>query len=318
MSILQAVDDNKVLSILKYGKKKKLGKGESMGYRQYEPEILKKIQEEELKVIKEFVRICDKYQIRYFAVFGTAIGAVRHQGFIPWDDDVDFGMLRKDYEKFKKVAPKEFGGKYALAGPDCKQKYYNFVSKMYKKGTRFATNYDHGNFEMGINIDIFVFDYLAEGERERRWQMRKALALRSLYMTKNVNFFTSSVFTEGNFIPRLICGVLYYVWKIIPCTNAWLCGKWKANAIKYGGTSEVVTQFNDTGIWESRIHMDDLFPLVEVPFEDIHVKLPKNYDKVLREMYGDYMQLPPKEKRQNHYPYLLQFEGEEERYGTSV
>ena len=71
-----------------------------MGYKQYEPETLKKIQGKELEIIKEFVRICEKYEIPYFAVFGTAIGAIRHHGFIPWDDDVDFGMLREDYERF--------------------------------------------------------------------------------------------------------------------------------------------------------------------------------------------------------------------------
>lgn len=88
-----------------------------MGYRQYDPAVLQKIQQEELVVLKEFVRICNKYSINYFAVFGTAIGAVRHHGFIPWDDDMDFGMLRDDYEKFIKVAPKEFHGKFGLAGP---------------------------------------------------------------------------------------------------------------------------------------------------------------------------------------------------------
>ena len=289
-----------------------------MGYIQYDPEVLQRIQKEELSIIKEFTRICDKYQIPYFAVFGTAIGTVRHQGFIPWDDDVDFGMLRNGYEKFIKVAPKEFQGKYGLAGPDCPQKYYNFVSKMYKKGTRFATNYDHGRFEMGINIDIFVYDCLAEDEKERKKQMKTALTLRSLYMTKNVNFFTSSVFKKGNLIPRLVSAAAHYLWKIIPCSNDMICGWWKKNAVKYSGKSETVTQFIDTEIWESRMHMDDIFPLVAMPFEDTYVKLPCHYDKILREMYGDYMELPPEEKRQNHYPYLLQFEEEDKLYGTSV
>lgn len=289
-----------------------------MGYKQYEPEILKKIQQEEMIVLKKFVSICEKYKINYFAVFGTTIGTVRHQGFIPWDDDMDFGMLREDYEKFLKVAPKEFEGKFGLAGPDCEQKYYNFVTKMYKKGTRFATNYDHGNFEMGINIDIFVFDALAMNEKAREKQMKKALILRKLYMTKNINFYTSSVFTKGNFLPRLACGVAHYLWKILPISNEWLCKKWKKNAIQFHGKSKIVTQFNDTMSWESRIHIDELFPLVDMPFEDITIKVPKNYDQLLRAMYGDYMQLPPLEKRQNHYPYLLQFEGEKEIYGTSV
>lgn len=289
-----------------------------MGYRQYDPVVLKKIQQEELVVLKEFVRICDKYSINYFAVFGTAIGAVRHHGFIPWDDDMDFGMLREDYERFIKIAPKEFGDRFGLAGPDCPQKYYNFVTKMYKRGTRFATNYDHDNFEMGINIDIFVFDDMAMDAKARKKQIRTALLWRKLYMTKNVNFYTSSVFKKGNLIPRLISGAAYYVWKIIPVTNEWLCRKWKKNAMRFSGQSSVYTQFNDTMSWESRIRKADLFPLVDMEFEDIKVKLPRAYDKILRELYGDYMQLPPKEKRQNHYPYLLQFEGEKEIYGTSV
>ena len=277
-----------------------------MGYRQYDPAVLHKIQQEELVVLKEFVRICDKYSINYFAVFGTAIGAVRHHGFIPWDDDMDFGMLRDEYEEFIKVAPKEFHGKFGLAGPDCPQKYYNFVTKMYKKGTRFATNYDHGNFEMGMN------------KKERAKQIRKSLLLRQLYMTKNVNFYTSSVFKEGNFVMRVASGIAHYVWKVIPVTNEWLSKKWKKNATRYAGRSQVYAQFNDTMTWESRISRKDLFPLVDMEFEDIKVKVPKEYDKILREMYGDYMQLPPEEKRQNHYPYLLKFEGEKEIYGTSL
>ena len=289
-----------------------------MGYRQYDLAVLHKIQQEELVVLKEFVRICDKYSINYFAVFGTAIGAVRHHGFIPWDDDMDFGMLRDDYEKFIKVAPKEFHGKFGLAGPDCPQKYYNFVTKMYKKGTRFATNYDHGNFKMGINIDIFVFDAMAMNKKERAKQIRKSLFLRQLYMTKNVNFYTSSVFKEGNFVMRVASGIAHYIWKVIPVTNEWLSKKWKKNATRYAGRSQVYAQFNDTMTWESRISRKDLFPLVDMEFEDIKVKVPKEYDKILREMYGDYMQLPPEEKRQNHYPYLLKFEGEKEIYGTSL
>lgn len=289
-----------------------------MGYIQYEPEILKRIQKEELTVIKEFIRICDKYNLTYFAVFGTSIGAVRHHGFIPWDDDVDFGMLRDDYEKFLKIAPKEFNDKYDLAGPDCTKLYYNFVTRMYRKNTSFITNYNHGNFEMGIGIDIFVYDNLADSPKEQKKQMRKASLLRSMYMSKNVNFYKNSVFKENNLMKRLISGMVYYIWKIVPVTNRFLSNLWIKNAKKYNGKTEIITQFNDTGIWQSRIRKDELFPLVEVPFEDTSMKLPAQYDKIMRNMYGDYMELPPFEKRQNHYPYKLQFEGEEKIYGTSV
>lgn len=137
-------------------------------------------------------------------------------------------------------------------------------------------------------------------------------------MSKNVNFYKNSVFKTGNLIPRLISGAVYYIWKLLPVSNEFLCRKWKKNAIQFEGKTQVVTQFNDSGIWESRIALEDLYPLIEVPFEDFSIKVPHAYDKVLREMYGDYMQLPPEEKRQNHYPYILKFKGEDTVYGTSV
>ena len=159
---------------------------------------------------------------------------------------------------------------------------------------------------------------MAMNKKERAKQIRKSLFLRQLYMTKNVNFYTSSVFKEGNFVMRVASGIAHYIWKVIPVTNEWLSKKWKKNATRYAGRSQVYAQFNDTMNWESRISRKDLFPLVDMEFEDIKVKVPKEYDKILREMYGDYMQLPPEEKRQNHYPYLLKFEGEKEIYGTSL
>lgn len=282
-----------------------------MGYKQYDPAVLKRIQEEELGILKEFVRICNKYDIQYFAVFGTNIGVVRHHGFIPWDDDMDFGMLREEYEKFLRVAPKEIEGRYEIAGPDRPEKFYNFVSKFYKKGTRFATIYDHGNYNMGINIDIFVFDGLAEDEKERKKQIRRSMMLRSIYMMKNVNFYVSTVHKKGKLFKRLTCGALHYLLKLFPISNEYLCRKWKENATRYNGKSSVVTQFNDTMIEESAVSLSELENLVELPFEDIMVKVPANYDRILRAMYGDYMQLPPPEKRQNHYPYILKFEEDE-------
>lgn len=278
-----------------------------MGYKQYEPEVLKKLQQEELVVLKEFVRICNKYDISYFAVFGTNIGIVRHHGFIPWDDDMDFGMLRDDYEKFLKVAPSEIGDHFGLAGPDCDQKFYNFVSKFYKKGTEFSTIYNHGNFEMGINLDIFVFDALAEDPKLRKKQIRYASILRNIYMIKNVNFYVSTVFKKGKLLKRLFCGFMYYLFKVIPVTNNFLCKLWKKNATKYHGQSQTVTQFNDTMILESALSLDEVKHLIELPFEDIMVKVPQEYDRILHALYGDYMQLPPLEKRQNHYPYRLKF-----------
>lgn len=72
----------------------------------YDPQILKRLHEVQVEILKDFETICKKHHLEYFALYGTAIGAVRHQGFIPWDDDIDVGMLREDYEKFLTIARK--------------------------------------------------------------------------------------------------------------------------------------------------------------------------------------------------------------------
>lgn len=80
-----------------------------MLYREYDPDVLKKLQKAEIEILKDFDALCDKYSIDYFVCGGTALGGVRHEGFIPWDDDIDIGMTRDDYERFLEVAETEYG-----------------------------------------------------------------------------------------------------------------------------------------------------------------------------------------------------------------
>ncbi|MDD6795788.1 MAG: LicD family protein [Clostridiaceae bacterium] len=279
-----------------------------MKYTQYEENTLKRLQKEELGILKEFIRICDKYDLKYFLVYGTAIGAVRHQGFIPWDDDMDVAMLRDDYDKFLEVADKEFNGKYKNMGPDCKEKYYNFVPNMSKNGTKFNTIYERGKYDVGILIDIFPLDYVAPNEKDRNKQFFWTRLWRNLYVLKNVNFL--KIGEEGlyNKIKHTICAIAHYMLSIVP--GEFLYNKYKKHAFKYKGQSNIVTTFCD---WDAKVScasLDDIFPLKEADFEGIKVKIPNNIDKILTNIYGDYMQLPPEDKRQNHYPYYLSF-GEE-------
>ena len=81
---------------------------------EYEESTLKKLQGIQLGILKDFIDVCKKYDLKYFLIFGTAIGAARHKGFIPWDDDIDIGMLRSDYDKFIDIMDKEMGEKYNL------------------------------------------------------------------------------------------------------------------------------------------------------------------------------------------------------------
>lgn len=274
-------------------------------YKQYDPEILDRLHKVELSVLKEFVRVCEKYDIQYFALFGTNIGAARHNGFIPWDDDIDLGMLRSDYEKLLEVVPKECKGEYRVVGPDCNEKFYNLVPHFCKSGTRFATNYDHGNYNMGIGFDIFVYDPLSDDEKIRKKQVSKTSFYRALYMAYNVNFYKYSVFKEGNLLPRIAAGCMHYLLHLFPSAPDCFYKRHQKYACCVNGDSRYVTQFGDSMQLQCAIAYDELFPLTKLKFEDIELCVPGKYDTVLRRVYGDYMQLPPIEKRQNHYPYLL-------------
>ena len=276
-------------------------------YKKYDPDVLEKLHAEELSVLKEFIRVCKKYGLRYFALFGTNIGAARHQGFIPWDDDIDIGMLREDYEKLLKVVPEECQGRYRVVGPDCEEKFYNLVPHFCKTGTRFATNYDHGRYNMGIGMDIFVYDYLADDEKQRKKQVRLTSFWRSLYLVYHVDFFRNSVFKEGNLLPRLAAGAAHRILRRIPRADAFFYRQYLSHARAFRRKTAYVTQFCDTMALQSAIAWDELLPLRELPFEDIQICVPAEYDKLLTRVYGDYMELPPEEKRQNHYPYLLDF-----------
>lgn len=274
-------------------------------YRQYDPKILRKLQLKELEVLKAFIDICKENSINYFAVFGTTIGAVRHNGFIPWDDDMDFGMLRSDYNKLLSVMENMKDSKYKVIGPDSDEKFYNFIPHFCDSTTRFATQYDHGNFNMGIGFDIFVYDLVPDNIEDFEKIIKKVTILRSLYMVYNVNFYKNSVFKKGKFVQRVIAGASHYLVRIIPGFEKIVYNTYLKTVSSIQSKGDKVTQYSDSMSKESVISMDELYPLVQLPFEDIDINVPNQYKKILTRVYGDYMKLPPLDKRQNHYPFLL-------------
>ena len=145
---------------------------------EYDPKVLKKLHDLQLEMLQDLEKICDKYNLKYFAVFGTALGAVRHNGFIPWDDDMDVGMLRKDYEIFIRVVEKEMGDKYQIMTPEIDKNYACCVTKFQRKGTKFVSYLsDKLNCDQCIFIDVFPFDYIAPTKRKEKAQQLKTVFL---------------------------------------------------------------------------------------------------------------------------------------------
>ena len=121
---------------------------------------LRQLQLCELEILDEFVRICEKYDLQYYLVGGTLLGAVRHQGFIPWDDDIDVAMPREDYDKFAVIAEKELSPKYFYQCPATDPYYFLTYAKIRKNGTEvYEERFKYSKFHKGVFIDIFPLDF---------------------------------------------------------------------------------------------------------------------------------------------------------------
>lgn len=282
--------------------------------KEYKPEVLDKLHKVQLQILEDFIRVCEKYELTYFAVYGTAIGAVRHGGFIPWDDDIDVGMLRKDYDRFFEVFEKELGDKYNLLTPEIDGRYACTVTHIQRKGTKFVSEMSRDlKCEQCIFMDIFPFDYVAKGKKEQLRQGRKA------------NFWGKMLFLSGTAYPlipydgikgkaaEIICKFVHYLLKWCGVTPKWLYKNYVKTARQYNDSdkrSEYVTSFEYVGCLKDKIKEAELFPMKKVPFEKLTLNIPANNHEFLTKVYGDYMQLPPIDKRVNHMPLVIDF-GEE-------
>lgn len=275
--------------------------------RTYDPEVLKRLQQKELEMFKDFIALCEKHDIHYFVIAGTAIGAMREQRMIPWDDDIDVGMLREDYEKFLRIAPRELKGKYLINGPDTPRKYYNLVPNMSIPGTRFIVDLARDVFDIGIFMDIFVFENIPDDEKEADRHMKKARLWRDLYILSNINYWNHMSGTGATLkVKYAVCGMIYEAMKHLRITPRRIYRHYRKVALKYYGKTEHYTILGDPFAKILCLHREDIFPLKKTKFEDFEVSIVNDCDKMLRIRFGDYMKVPPVDKRVNHCPAVLE------------
>ncbi len=273
----------------------------------YDPEVLQKLKDTELSMLKDIDAVCEKHGINWFALFGTMLGAVRHKGFIPWDDDIDIGMFRADYEKFKKVFDEELGEKYRLSAPDIEEGYSSSVIKVQKRGTRFVSPYGDENDKTGIFIDIFVYDHLAEGKAGGR-QIRIARLLTMLLFLRYSG--RPEIQQKGAYgmAMRAACRVIHAVLSVLHISPAFLYRLFTKNATSANGKkADLRCSFQCVRIRSTAVSRGEALPLIRVRFEDMLIPVFREYDTVLTRVYGDYMTLPPKEGQVNHAAKILDF-----------
>lgn len=276
-------------------------------YLRYPQNVLEKLQNEEKEILKVFHDFCLKNDLRYFAIGGTLIGAVRHHDFIPWDDDVDLGMLREDFDRFVSLFD-QFDKKYELCCPDTENRYYSFVPKLAKKGTLFQTELAERSDinDMGIFIEIFVFENVSASLEERRQQIRKVNQIKNIYNAYQVKRPVS----YGPLRVRFLKTAAKYVVKgyaHLARYDQKKLNQMYLDATKSTTDSDFAAYFGDDTTEDFLTIKKDLFPLEEVPFGNQTIMIPANYDCLLRHAYGEYMEIPSEENRWNQAPLRIIF-----------
>ncbi|HQE49677.1 MAG TPA: LicD family protein [Fervidobacterium sp.] len=258
---------------------------------------LRKLQLLELKILLEFKRICEKHNIQYFLMGGTLLGAVRHQGFIPWDDDIDIGMIRSEYVKFLTICNDELSQEYFLQTFESDKTYPNSFAKLRLNGTEYPEPANEiTSCHKGIFIDIFPFDHVPNNHLSRKVHRFKLMILSDMCWIKYGYRITSSTF-KGKLFYHLskLLSKLFSKTQVIKMREHLFQKynkkqtKFYINGSLYCYPAEIFDQFS------------------ELEFEGIKFPVPAGYTKYLECAYGDYMRLPPEHERIRHTPYPPDF-----------
>lgn len=254
----------------------------------------------ELDMALEVKRICELKNISYFLIAGSLLGAVRHKGFIPWDDDIDIGMLRSDYERFLDACKTELDSeKYFIQTMQNDDGYGHSFGKLRLKGTVFLESMTESASEHHeIFLDIFPFDNVPEGKLARK------IHGKSIYIKKHLLWSKMGYDTKPTGkSQKLLYGASGILSKLF--TKKGLKKSLEKSLKKYNSkqTSCVVT--NGSYRYEKEtLKREWTQDLVEHKFENTTFMGAKDYDGYLTHLYGDYMQLPPEDKRYDKHMLL--------------
>lgn len=267
-------------------------------------EIKKELRSEQIKILDEIVRICKEENIKYFLDYGTLLGAVRHKGYIPWDDDIDIGMLRKDYNKFIRVATKKLKEDFILCYYKNEPHHFHTFAKVRLKNTIMLESlYQHLDINNGIWVDIFPYDNLNKPNSTFIRIRKKIFDVITTFISikLDIDYYKNTAKKIK----------LKKVLKFIPLKLLYSIREF-ACKINFNNSSKYVTCLDEEVVkcCKGRIR-NKVFPYKELLFEGKKYLVCNDYDYVLKNEYGDYMKIPKKSEQKTHNPLLLKFESGE-------
>lgn len=275
----------------------------------------KKLQDTLVEMMQDIHAVCLKHKIGYALVGGSCLGAVRHEGFIPWDDDIDISMLREDWEKFKQCFDDELGGKYVMEAPrygkkDCKTTW----AKVYKKGSVLEEILDvNVPYEKGIFIDIFFYENVSENKLVRKFDACVSNFLKgvatSIVLYKYPNklmksFFDADPKTKRYYRMRRFLGLLFSF-----VSHKTFCSLFDRFVSRHHGRTTFITAPTGRKNYMGEILQRSWWcPQQLSKFENAEFFIPADSHNYLKTLFGEsYMQLPPEDKRERHFVVKLGF-----------
>lgn len=263
---------------------------------------LEELQKVLLDILDVTQATLEKHHINPFLVAGSCLGAVRHGGIIPWDDDIDIGLLRDDYEKAREILINELPEGYIYCDERTEKEYPYSFGKVKKLGTAFVHETDaHLNIHHGIYIDVFPFDAFPEDESLAKKQFEACQKLRQRLCSKNLGYKKGDKLRPIWQLPIIFIGHLFVNKKRTQ-------QKLHSVITQYNDDKNSKYLFNFLSVYgmKERVERNWMLNLSKIEFDGISASIPQDYDDYLTYLYGDYMTPPPEDKRATHHaPYFL-------------
>jgi len=255
------------------------------------PILRDELKQRQLEILDAVAAFCEENGIAYWIDCGTLLGAIRHKGYIPWDDDIDIGMLRPDFERFSELFNRE-NKRFYFSTIDYDATFLYSHGKVMDTETVLYEP-DKNGIKLAINVDIFVYDNAPDSDTEMKKQYDKRDKYRKLH---NLRIIKTK--PNGNLVRRFAVRCMRLFVKFFP--KNYFMKKMSENAKRY---ADVQTKRvgNFTSFTRMSCDKSAFDAFIYAEFEGKNYRIPRGYDAWLKAFYGDYMKLPPEEKRVSHH-----------------